>query len=131
MSDEVVVWSGGLSPMSLLKYWIAGILTIWILGLGLVFIVWGIIKMYRWRYEVTNERVKVSHGFLSKTTREADYDKVQDILVQQSFLGRLLNYGNLFFNTAGSSGYELTFYNVSDPNGLKEKLREARKKAKG
>jgi len=126
MSEEVV-WSGGLSPMSLLWYWILGILTIWILGLGLVFIVLGVLKMYSWRYEVTTERVKVTKGLISRSSREADLEKIQDILVQQKFWGRILNYGDVSFNTSGSAGYEIVFNNVSDPNGLKEKFREARK----
>ena len=129
MSEEIV-WSGGRSPLSMIWYWLIGILTIWILGLGLIMIVLGIIKMKRLKYEVTTERVKVSRGLLSKTTREADLDKIQDMVIHQKFLGRILNYGDLYFNTAGSGGYEITFYDVSDPNGLKERLREARKKAK-
>jgi len=124
---EEVVWKGGLAPASLYWYWIIGILTIWMLGLGLVIILMGILKMNRWKYEVTSERVKLSYGFLSTTKREADLDRVQDVIVQQGFMGKLLKYGTLCFNTAGSSGYEIIFSDVADPDGLKEKFRALRK----
>ncbi|VVB53457.1 Bacterial PH domain protein [uncultured archaeon] len=127
---EEVLWKGGVSPLSLLSYWVIGLVltvTIILSPIGLIVLLLGAIKMLRSNYEVTNERVKVSFGLISKVTREADVDRIQDILVQQGFLGRILNYGNLYFNTSGSTGYEMVFVNVADPNGLKEKFRQAKK----
>jgi len=125
---EEVVWKGTRSPLSLLSYWIVGILTLILLGLGLIIILLGIIKMYRRRYSVTTERVKSDEGFISHVTRDAELDKIQDTLVKQKFLGRILNYGDLYFSTAGSTSYEIAFENVADPEGLKTKIRDLKKK---
>ncbi|MCX6694899.1 MAG: PH domain-containing protein [Candidatus Altiarchaeota archaeon] len=127
---EELVWKGGLSPLSLVWYWVIGVFTIWILGLGLIIILLGVIRMYTWRYEVTSERIRISHGFISRTTREADLEKIQDILVKQGLWGRLLNYGDICFNTAGTTSYEIVFTDVSDPDGLKEKFWAALNKRK-
>lgn len=125
---EEIVWQGGRSPMSLLGYWIAGILTIILLGLGFIIILLGILKMQRPRYYVTNQRIKSEYGFLSRVIRDAELDKIQDTLVKQDLWGRLLNYGDLYFSTAGSGSYEIVFANVSNPEGLKATIRDLRKK---
>ena len=125
---EEVIWKGGRSPLSLLSYWIVGALTLILLGLGLIVILLGLIEMYRKRYSVTTERVKSEYGFLSTTVRDAELDKIQDTMVKQNFLGRLLNYGDLYFNTAGSTGYEIIFEKVANPEGLKTKIRDLKKK---
>ncbi|MFC2162885.1 PH domain-containing protein [Candidatus Altiarchaeota archaeon] len=127
---EECVWKGGLAPGSLIWYWVIGlfmIMTLLLSPFGLLVIVLGALKMNRWKYEVTNERIKVSYGFLSTTKREADLDRIQDIIVVQGVMGKMLGYGDLHFNTAGSAGYEITFSNVANPEGLKEKFRELRK----
>jgi uncharacterized membrane protein YdbT with pleckstrin-like domain len=125
---EEIVWQGGRSPMSLLGYWIAGILTIILLGLGFIIILLGILKMQRPRYYVTNQRIKSEYGFLSRVIRDAELDKIQDTLVKQDLWGRLFNYGDLYFSTAGSGSYEIIFANVSNPEGLKNTIRDLRKK---
>ncbi|MFH1402839.1 MAG: PH domain-containing protein [Candidatus Altiarchaeota archaeon] len=130
---EEVVWKGGLAPASLYWYWlIGGFLTITFIFaiFGIPILILGVLKMNRWKYEVTSERIKVKYGFLSTTKREADLDKIQDIIIKQGMVGKLLNYGTLYFNTAGSTGYELVFSNVSSPDDLKEKFREMKNKNK-
>jgi len=99
-------------------------------GLGVLTLISGLWGFLSWRYELTTERVRVTHGLVSRTIHEADLEKVQDVLVQQHFWGRLLNYSNLSFNTAGSEGLEISFYNVGNPIALKEKFREIKKKRK-
>jgi len=125
---EEVIWQGGRSPLSLLGYWIVGILTLPLLLFGVLVIILGLVKMYRQRYYITSERVKHEFGFLSRVVRDAELDKIQDTLVVQNFFGRLLNYGDLHFSTAGSSGYEIVFNSVSRPEEIKAKIRELNKK---
>jgi len=125
---EETVWSGGRSRASLFWWWALGLLTIWIIGLGLVFWAIGGWKLINRKYEVTTERVRATRGLISHSISEADLDKITDIVVEQSIVGRLLNYGTLYFNTAGAGYYEVVFYNIADPKGLKEKIRAARKK---
>ena len=127
---EEIVWKGVKNPMSLLSYWIIGLLTIILLGLGLVIILLGVVEMYRRRYYVTNQRIKCEQGFLSRVVRDAELDKIQDTLVKQNIWGRLFNYGDVYFSTAGSGSYEIVFQSVSDPEGLKTLIRNLRKEIK-
>ena len=125
---EEILWQGGRSPLSLLSYWIVGVLTLPLLGFGLIIILLGVIKIYRKRYYITNERIKSEVGFLSRVMRDAELDKIQDTLVTQNIFGRLLNYGDLHFSTAGSGGYEIYFQSVANPEDIKSKVRDLRKK---
>lgn len=51
----------------------------------------------RWITEiaVTNRRVIYKKGFISRTTAEMHMDKIESVKVDQSILGRLLDYGKV------------------------------------
>ena len=52
---------------------------------------------YRWITEiaVTNRRVIYKFGFISRTTAEMHMDKIESVKIDQSFLGRILDYGKV------------------------------------
>ncbi len=46
-------------------------------------------------YYITNERIIMKRSFISRKTREIFYEKLSDISVEQSVLGRIFNFGNV------------------------------------
>jgi uncharacterized membrane protein YdbT with pleckstrin-like domain len=58
---------------------------------------------HRWTTEtdVTNLRVVHKTGFITRKTFEMSLDKVESVDVNQSILGRLLNYGNVTVRGVG------------------------------
>jgi uncharacterized membrane protein YdbT with pleckstrin-like domain len=58
---------------------------------------------HRWTTEtdVTNLRVVHKSGFIKRRTFEMSLDKVESVDVNQSILGRLLNYGNVTVRGVG------------------------------
>jgi uncharacterized membrane protein YdbT with pleckstrin-like domain len=58
---------------------------------------------HRWTTEtdVTNRRVVHKTGFVKRRTFEMSLDKVESVDVNQSILGRLLNYGNVTVRGVG------------------------------
>ena len=58
---------------------------------------------HRWTTEtdVTNLRVVHKSGFIKRRTFEMSLDKVESVDVNQSILGRLLNYGDVTVNGVG------------------------------
>ncbi len=58
---------------------------------------------HRWTTEtdVTNMRVVHKTGFIKRRTFEMALDKIESVDVDQSILGRLLNYGNVTINGVG------------------------------
>ena len=120
---EVVVWYDRRCWKSLIGWLILGILTIWIFGLGLIFILIAVFKRYGSEYTVTNKRVYSRYGLLSRRTSETTFDKITDSSLSQGVLGRLLSYGDLRINTAGSIYYEIVFKGVNDPKYVQAKVR--------
>ena len=58
---------------------------------------------HRWTTEtdVTNMRVVHKTGFIKRRTFEMALDKIESVDVDQTILGRLLNYGNVTINGVG------------------------------
>ncbi len=57
----------------------------------------------RWTTEidVTNRRIVYKRGFIKRHTVEMNMDKVESVDVDQSVLGRLLNYGDITIHGTG------------------------------
>jgi uncharacterized membrane protein YdbT with pleckstrin-like domain len=59
----------------------------------------------RWTTEigVTDRRVIYKSGFISRQTAEMNMDKIETVLVDQSLLGRLLDFGTITIQGTGAS----------------------------
>jgi uncharacterized membrane protein YdbT with pleckstrin-like domain len=68
-------------------------------GLGLAFGAW----FRRWTTEVdvTDRRIVYKRGFIRRHTVEMNMDKVESVDVDQSILGRMLNYGDITIRGTG------------------------------
>ena len=65
---------------------------------------------HRWTTEtdVTNLRVVHKSGFIKRRTFEMSLDKVESVDVDQSILGRILNYGNVTVRGVGEGAETIT-----------------------
>lgn len=83
--------------------------------------------LYRYsRFEVTSRGVALQKGWLSRRRVEATYSKVTDVAVAQDILGRILGYGTITINTAGSNEAPVVFAGVPDPESVKATIDAAR-----
>jgi uncharacterized membrane protein YdbT with pleckstrin-like domain len=64
---------------------------------------------HRWTTEtdVTNLRIVHKTGFIKRRTFEMSLDKVESVDVNQSILGRILNYGNVTVRGVGEGSEEI------------------------
>jgi PH (Pleckstrin Homology) domain-containing protein/putative oligomerization/nucleic acid binding protein len=58
-------------------------------------------------YFVTNRRVIQASGIFSKRVLDSSLDKINDVALTQSFLGRILDYGNIEILTASEIGVNM------------------------
>ncbi|HEX7252660.1 MAG TPA: PH domain-containing protein [Thermoanaerobaculia bacterium] len=72
-------------------------------------------------FVVTNRRVIRKVGLVSREIEQAPLDKIQDITVDQGWLGRLLGFGTVSLETASERG-TLVFPTISEPEGLRNAL---------
>jgi membrane protein YdbS with pleckstrin-like domain len=81
-----------------------------------------------WRnrqYIVTNRRVIQIAGVFNKNVVDSSLEKVNDVKMTQSFLGRLFNYGDIQILTASELGVNL-FQRIGDPVGFKTAMLNAK-----
>jgi uncharacterized membrane protein YdbT with pleckstrin-like domain len=85
-------------PVLMLVCW-ASAAVVAIAALFLTFKAW----FHRWTTEtdVTNMRVVHKTGFIQRRTFEMALDKIESVDVDQSILGRILNYGDVTINGVG------------------------------
>ena len=67
------------------------------------------------RYTITSRRVAVESGLFGKSVKEASLLQIQDVLVHQSALQRLLNVGDLEIRTEVGSQGVLWLWDVPKP----------------
>jgi uncharacterized membrane protein YdbT with pleckstrin-like domain len=144
--DERVVWYGKRCWESLLGKIVIGIvlMVLWVvfsaiagfnsvavLMLFLFFFLpglWSIINAILLHigseYVVTNHRVYMKYGVVRRLVSEAKFDKVTDTAFAQNVWGRLLGYGAVALNTAGTAWREIVYAGVKNPEYLNNLVRD-------
>jgi len=72
---------------------------------------------------VTEKRLIFKRGFISRNTMEMNIDKIESVIVDQSILGRMLNYGDVDVVGTGSSIEDLD--TVAAPIALRRSIESA------
>jgi uncharacterized membrane protein YdbT with pleckstrin-like domain len=68
---------------------------------------WDFVQWEAEQYLVTSRRVMQTEGIINKKTTDSSLEKVNDIILTQSFLGRILGYGDLEIITGSDVGINL------------------------
>ena len=93
---ERIVWRRRMTLWSLWPFWLLGLATIWLYGIGLLFWLYAVVKWIRIRYLVTSQRVikAIDHYafLLHVETKEMPLTNINGIDVSQNMIGRLLGY---------------------------------------
>lgn len=117
------------SLLWLLMFGLISLLFVWVgwWKTGLVFFVFGFPPLL-WRrfenyckcYALTNQRVYIEKGVISKTKLDLPLDKINDVLVEQNVLHRIFGGGHVEIMTGNDQHRSL--HNVSDPEVFKDLL---------
>ncbi len=96
---------------------------VWIVAV----VVLGWIQRLHLHYTVTDRRLVVRRGIVSRDERSASLDRIQNVNTGQGLIGRLLNFGDIEFDTAGSDlgDSDLALRGVDDPHRLRDILDQA------
>ena len=88
-------------------------------GVGLIiFLVWWI-KTRGTELTVTNERVSLRKGILSKFTNDVYLTDIRNVQIYQSFGQRIFGVGSVAISSAGNEGIEIEVKGVPDPDKIK------------
>ena len=73
------------------------------------------------QYVVTNRRIIQITGTFNKRVSDTSLEKINDIVMEQSALGRLLKFGDIEIISGSESGIDL-FHRIADPIAFKKEL---------
>lgn len=104
--------------IKLIFYIVAGILFI----ISLIFFLSKLIRYLSSEFAVTNSRVLIKVGFISRHSLELLLTKVEGIGVDQSILGRILKYGTII--VTGTGGTKESFALIAHPLEFRKKVQE-------
>jgi len=88
-----------------------------------------ILTGFLWRltttYTITNQRLTIRRGVLSRHVQQTRVERVQNVNVNQSVVDRVMRVGQVDFDTAGSDDSDFTFRGVANPDRVVRAVDEA------
>jgi uncharacterized membrane protein YdbT with pleckstrin-like domain len=137
---EVVIFEGRPSWRSIIGFYFLGLLAVaaaFAIGLlaadagigvaaGAVVLVivlaWGWLKRFHTHYAITNRRLHIKRGILSRDIEETRLDRVQDVRVKQGLGQRILGVGTVDFGTSAESGAGFRFEGIAHPDDVARQI---------
>jgi uncharacterized membrane protein YdbT with pleckstrin-like domain len=135
-AGEQVIFEGHPSWRAILGFYLKGLLVAVILGViaklasggGTAFlvilvvlaitVVIGFVKRVATTYTITNRRLNIKRGIVSREIQETRLERVQNVNYRQSVYQRLMQIGDVDFDTAASDDYNFIFSGVADPGDV-------------
>jgi uncharacterized membrane protein YdbT with pleckstrin-like domain len=90
----------------------------------------GLIKRITVHYTITTRRLHIKRGIISREIQETRLERVQNVNYDQSMLQRLLQVGDVDFDTAAGDDYNFIFAGVANPDEVVEQVDRATHAAK-
>ena len=100
----------------------------WLVLFALVLLV-GFIRRIETRYTITNQRLRIQRGILSKSVQQTRIERVQNVNTNQTLFDRILRVGTVDFDTAGTDDADFTFAGVGSPHRVVEAVDRAQRDA--
>jgi membrane protein YdbS with pleckstrin-like domain len=115
---ERVVFEGHPAPFySVTQY-------LWaVLSLGVAWLVYWLHSSSR-LYRLTNQRLRIEEGFLSKRITNLELYRVDDVEIDKPILMRVLGFGVLRLTTSDNDEADVTLFGLKDPDRMGEQIRE-------
>jgi uncharacterized membrane protein YdbT with pleckstrin-like domain len=142
--NETVIYEGRPSWRSILGFYITGMIAVIIAGaigyfaggagIGaaaaaaafVILLVVGWLKRIATRYAITDRRLRIQRGILSRHVEEARVERVQNYSTRQSFVERMLQVGTIDFDTASSQQGDLfQFRGIANPEEVAQLVDKA------
>lgn len=67
------------------------------------------------RYTLTDSKIEIDEGFVSKRTRSVPLRTIQDVTISATVPQRMLGFGNLIIENAGETESQIVLKNINSP----------------
>jgi uncharacterized membrane protein YdbT with pleckstrin-like domain len=135
-AGEEVIYEGHPSWRSTIAFYLKGLLIaiaigviVWFAvshgaGVGALVVVFavtllaGFIRRYFTVYTITNQRLRIQRGILSRHVQQTQIERVQNVNTNQGVIQRILQVGTVDFDTAGTGDSDFSFVGVNNPEDV-------------
>jgi uncharacterized membrane protein YdbT with pleckstrin-like domain len=95
----------------------AGSATVFLIVLALIAltVLVGFVKRVATTYTITNRRLNIKRGIVSREIQETRLERVQNVNYRQSVYQRIMQIGDVDFDTAATDDYNFVFVGVANP----------------
>jgi uncharacterized membrane protein YdbT with pleckstrin-like domain len=141
---EKVIFQGHPSWRAILGFYLKGILVAAIIGviaklfdassatvflivlviIGLTVLI-GFLMRVATTYTITDRRLNIKRGIISREVQETRLERVQNVNYKQSLYQRLMQIGDVDFDTAAGDDYNFVFAGVADPSDVVHRVDQA------
>jgi uncharacterized membrane protein YdbT with pleckstrin-like domain len=95
-----------------------------VLGAAIVVLA-GFIKRITTHYTITTRRLHIKRGIIAREIQETRLERVQNVNYRQSVYQRLMQIGDVDFDTAATDDYNFVFAGVADPGEVVHRVDQA------
>ena len=100
----------------------AGLVTlVAVIGVSVIVLA-GFVKRVATSYTITDHRLHIKRGIISRTIQETRLERVQNVNYHQGVLQRMLQIGDVDFDTAAGDDYNFIFGGVAEPQDVVHKV---------
>jgi uncharacterized membrane protein YdbT with pleckstrin-like domain len=140
---ESVIYEGHPSWRAIIGFYLKGIavavvagLLVWLAdstGLAIVVcaaivalaVLAGFVKRVATTYTISDRRLNIKRGIVARKVQETRLERVQNVNFQQSVYQRLMQIGDVDFDTAAGDDYNFVFAGVAEPEEVVEQVDRA------
>jgi uncharacterized membrane protein YdbT with pleckstrin-like domain len=141
---EQMIFQGHPSWRAILGFYLKGVLVAAIVGAiaklvgagsGTVFLIVlvvigltvliGFVKRVATTYTITDRRLNIKRGIVSREVQETRLERVQNVNYRQSVYQRIMQIGDVDFDTAATDDYNFVFVGVADPAEVVHRVDQA------
>jgi uncharacterized membrane protein YdbT with pleckstrin-like domain len=147
---EEVMFQGHPSWRSIIAFYIKGLLVVLVVALAVglgtniandstdstlvalialvgvaVVVLGGFIKRITTHYTITTRRLHIKRGIIAREIQETRLERVQNVNYNQSLIQRMLQVGDVDFDTAAGDDYNFVFAGVANPDEVVERVDRA------
>jgi uncharacterized membrane protein YdbT with pleckstrin-like domain len=140
---EQVIFEGHPSWRAILGFYLKGVVIAFVIGVIVkllssngsavaavvviiaVTVLIGFIKRVATTYTITNRRLNIKRGIISREIQETRLERVQNVNYRQSVYQRLMQIGDVDFDTAATDDYNFVFAGVANPADVVHRVDQA------
>lgn len=118
LASVVVGSSAGILTAILYGHVQAGWIVVVVLVVFVALIAIGQLRRIQTTYSITDQRLTIETGLLSRDMHQTRLERVQNVNVSQSLFERLLGFGTVDFDTAAEADFAFSFRGVGAPRTI-------------